>query len=793
VDASTLVISPDGKNVYVAGAGAGGTLEAFSRAADGSLSPLPGSAGCLEEGGGKGSCTEVRGVSIPTFVDLAISPDGKTVYWGGDEEIVVLQRDPSTGALTQPTGSAGCVNHSGSEECLKARGGVGAFGAQWIKVSPDGATLYAGSTSTNSVLTEFKRDAETGALSTPAGTSGCVSNDGEDGSGGKCAVGEVLHASSGIAISPDGNFAYVASPYDKTVEAFKRTASGLSPTGAPTCLVDAEAAETYPKCTVIRGMLSPGEPVLSPDGTSLYIPTGVHASLGGVTAFSRSATTGALAQLPGTEGCITESGSDEEAENPAACTQARGVAGTSQVAASADGGEIYAAGESSSDLAVLHRAAGGALTQSTGAAGCHGPASNTLGCTVDRGMAGLDALAVSPDDDNVYGATEAGAAAFGREQPPPPASVTGAPTLAVTKSELVSGALLVSVEVVANGLDTNVSAGGVVRAPGMCGTESAPGIGAPLQTIPGSSSGVQHLLFTIPEGGWAGYEGSLQLSASNSAGSASKTVGVAFPAAPATGAYADVSGTTVTFHDVDAAYSVPSGGTHTLNFRYQTGFTSSDALAATWTTSAYCPAPISKTVSGLQPGTTYQWRTVDDVTTSHWGEECRTWVNYVTLRNEVECWPQRYTEHDETFGQTLSFTTGLAEASSSGTFTGTTITVPGIVCLAKKTVCTGKLTVTVPGLSCTTLALGCHPVPKVAKLASKQTSTRSSTPKRTVVLATGSFSIKKHKGSAKLRISSAGRRYLKKLRSLEARLVIAMKGKGGKPITTAAPLHLRRR
>ena len=408
-------------------------------------------------------------------------------------------------------------------------------------------------------------------------------------------------------------------------------------------------------------------------------------------------------------------------------------------------------------------------------------------------MAGLDAVTVSPGDDYVYGATEAGVAAFGREQPAPPAPVVGAPTVAVTKSELVNGALLVSVDVVANGLDTRVSAGGSVRAPGMCGTESMPSIGAPLQTVPGASAGVQHLLFTIPEGGFAGYEGSLGISASNSAGSASKTVGVTFPAAPATGAYADVSGTTVTFHDLDAAYSVPSGGTHTLDFRYQTGFTSSDALAATWTASAYCPAPISKTVRGLQPGTTYQWRTIDDVTTSRFGEECRTFVNLGTLRNEVECWPHTYVEHDETPGQTLSFTTGLAEAPSSGTFTGTTITVPGIVCLSKRRVCTGKITVTVPGISCTTLALGCHPAPKAAKLAARHRTSKSGTPKQTIVLATGSFSIKKHKGAAKLRVSAAGRRYLKRLRSLEARLVMVVKGKGGKPITTAAPLHLRRR
>jgi DNA-binding beta-propeller fold protein YncE len=50
--------------------------------------------------------------------------------------------------------------------------------------------------------------AQAGALSQPAGTDACVS---DDGSGGACADGNALAGAQGVAVSSDGKNVYVAS------------------------------------------------------------------------------------------------------------------------------------------------------------------------------------------------------------------------------------------------------------------------------------------------------------------------------------------------------------------------------------------------------------------------------------------------------------------------------------------------------------------------------------------------------------------------------------------------------
>ena len=67
--------------------------------------------------------------------------------------LAVFDRDPLTGELTQKPGAAGCLQETGLGGCQDARG---IEGATAVTVSPDGATVYAGSRSDNAV-TAFDR------------------------------------------------------------------------------------------------------------------------------------------------------------------------------------------------------------------------------------------------------------------------------------------------------------------------------------------------------------------------------------------------------------------------------------------------------------------------------------------------------------------------------------------------------------------------------------------------------------------------------------------------------------
>ena len=106
-----------------------------------SLTQKAGTAGCISDDGTDGlggMCQDGR--ALFDAFDSAVTADGESVYIGAGAGIVVLERDPTTGALTQPAGTAGCVNEGGAHGCLSAFGNGGIGGVP--TVSPDGRTLY---------------------------------------------------------------------------------------------------------------------------------------------------------------------------------------------------------------------------------------------------------------------------------------------------------------------------------------------------------------------------------------------------------------------------------------------------------------------------------------------------------------------------------------------------------------------------------------------------------------------------------------------------------------------------
>ena len=101
-------VSPDGENVY-AFSRTDYTVAAFDRAANGTLTQKAGAAACISQTGSSGAC--VDGIGLANPVSLLVSPDGKNVYVPSQNSrgIAILDRDPATGALTQKAGAAGCI------------------------------------------------------------------------------------------------------------------------------------------------------------------------------------------------------------------------------------------------------------------------------------------------------------------------------------------------------------------------------------------------------------------------------------------------------------------------------------------------------------------------------------------------------------------------------------------------------------------------------------------------------------------------------------------------------------
>ena len=330
---------------------------AFGSTALGALTQLSGTAGCISFDGSGGTCVKGRGIDAPE--SLAITHDGKFAYGssygaGSGEEALSAYRVLPGGALAQLVGTAGCFTDDGRQDGLAAictvGRTIGTGDGTSIAVSPDDRYVYAVSTATPTGVAVFRRNRTTGALTQLAGTSGCVNPAGAV-SGG-CAVGRLLTGADGIVMSPDpqARFVYVAS----------------------------------------------------------Y--TGPHV---GLAVFARNPSTGALTQLAGTAGCLSNDGQSEVTAQP--CTKVRGIDAFSSPedpVISSDGRNLYFSayhkfGDSttSGTIAFSRNPGTGVLTQLPGAAGCFtstGLGPDGASCTKARGLRGAYEEAISPDGGNLY-------------------------------------------------------------------------------------------------------------------------------------------------------------------------------------------------------------------------------------------------------------------------------------------------------------------------------------------------------------------------------------------------------
>jgi DNA-binding beta-propeller fold protein YncE len=297
-DPDVVVISPDGKNVYV-GAFAGNGVASFSRAgAAGALTQLAGTAGCIAESGAEGCAV---GIGLGAVEGLAISESGSAVYSAAaaSSAVGVLARDRSTGALSQGTGASGCITITAVTGCALGYefGGVNA-----LAVAPKGGDVYATSLTSNS-LTTFRPISGGIGLSQPPG--------------------------------PEREVEKEKGPGKETVP---------SPEGTPSpngCTVFLRS----PGCAFGVAMEAPEGLALSPDGSSVYVTA---LETGAVDVFDRNVESGVVAQKPGPRGCVAP-------QKVHGCTMGRALEGASSIVVSPDGRNVYSTASLNNAVDVFRR------------------------------------------------------------------------------------------------------------------------------------------------------------------------------------------------------------------------------------------------------------------------------------------------------------------------------------------------------------------------------------------------------------------------------------------------------
>ena len=356
-------------------------------ATPGELTQLEDTDACVSHTGTDGACSDGKALETPG--SIAISPDSKFVYVAatGSDSLAVLQRDTTSGALTQLEGTDGCVSDNGTGgACGNGRALVGPVA---VTVTPDGKFLYATSQVSNAV-SAFKRNKATGGLTQISGKNGCI---GEGGSAGDCNEGRALDRPYGLVVSPDGKHIYVASENSYAVAAFLRNKI----TGVLTQLqgLDGCVSEggTGGQCAEGHALREARALAISPDGKHVYVASEASNA---VAAFARNKTKGYLTQLEGQGGCVSETGTG------GTCADGKALARPVGIAVSPDNKHVYVASEGSNAVAVFGRnKLSGVLTQLSGTDGCVS-ADGTGGCSVAAGLEGVRGLDISPDGKQVY-------------------------------------------------------------------------------------------------------------------------------------------------------------------------------------------------------------------------------------------------------------------------------------------------------------------------------------------------------------------------------------------------------
>lgn len=201
--ATALAVSPDGHNLYVAAPGrqdegqSSGGIATFRRDGGGPVAQT----GCVIAVPQATSCDVVERLEGATSV--AVAPDGVQVLAVSDDGIVALSRDSNTGALG---GEAVCVGAAEASGCAGSEPLIA--GARSLAISPGGSEVaVAGGVSP---LVVFGRNTDSGALERRA----CI------GPQQGCAAGRGSSGATRVAYSPDGSHLYLTAGQSRAVGAY---------------------------------------------------------------------------------------------------------------------------------------------------------------------------------------------------------------------------------------------------------------------------------------------------------------------------------------------------------------------------------------------------------------------------------------------------------------------------------------------------------------------------------------------------------------------------------------------
>ena len=363
--------------------GARGCLVASSKGAKGA----PQSVRPAPSGGSSG-CGSARALEGPgPFMGsraIAISPDGDNVY-------VASSRSNAIAIFARHSQTGALTQPAGTDGCIAAKGvdgcapAIGLNGPNSLAISPDGRNVSATSRGSNAIAV-FVRNRTSGALHQLPGLEGCVSGLPVPG----CASGRALLGPDVVVISPDGTNVYVGSFFGNAVAVFSRGSGGglTQPTGSAGCVAESTASG----CAAGFALGAPEGMAISRDGSSVYVATALSNA---VLTLSRDTSTGALAQATDGSGCIANS-------SLGGCATGVQLSGANAVAVSPRKGNVYVTSLSSNSVtAFSHAASGAGLAQLPGTSGCV-VYLRSVGCSFGRAMVAPEGLAVSPDGANVY-------------------------------------------------------------------------------------------------------------------------------------------------------------------------------------------------------------------------------------------------------------------------------------------------------------------------------------------------------------------------------------------------------
>jgi DNA-binding beta-propeller fold protein YncE len=206
-------------------------------------------------------------------------------------------------------------------------------------------------------------------------------------------IGNQYSGPTDVAVSPDGRFAYVAAVTGDALFVMDRNPA----TGALTFKSCVSKSGTAP-CAPGRAMAGASDVEISPDGSQVVVAT----RFAGLAVFDRNATTGALTQRQGQQGCVERQFQTE------GCLPVNGIdvgEGTLSVrfGPGADPTDVYL-GSANGAILNLERAAGtGVLSQLAGTIGCARDDGN-MSClnTSGMGTGEIRQFAISPDGRHVY-------------------------------------------------------------------------------------------------------------------------------------------------------------------------------------------------------------------------------------------------------------------------------------------------------------------------------------------------------------------------------------------------------